>query len=219
MQALYYSILLSGNEMMQILLPIHILAGTIALLCAAMAVSSEKGKKLHVLSGRTYFWCMVAIFLTSIPMSIITNNIFLFLIAIFSFYLAFAGMRFARNRKGVTTTLDWIIVSLMILSGVGMWILAAIYFMNNNSQYIPLLVFGFLAIALGYADFKSHKNKTAIGKERLSRHLTNMMGGTIAVITAVLVVNVDLEPAWVWWVLPTALITPVIFWWNVKVLK
>ena len=205
--------------MMQILLPIHILAGTIALLCAALAVTSEKGKKLHVLSGRTYFWCMVAIFLTAIPMSIITSNIFLFLIAIFSFYLAFAGMRFARNRKGVATTLDWIIVSLMILSGVGMWILAAIYFTNNNSQYIPLLVFGFIAIALGYADFKSHKNKTAIGKERLSRHLTNMLGGTIAVITAVLAVNVDLEPAWVWWVLPTLLITPVIFWWNVKVLK
>ena len=205
--------------MMQILLPIHILAGTIALLCAAMAVSSEKGKKLHVLSGRTYFWCMVAIFLTAIPMSIITSNIFLFLIAIFSFYLAFAGMRFARNRKGVATTLDWIIVSLMILSGVGMWILAAIYFTNNNSQYIPLLVFGSIAIALGYADFKSHKNKTAIGKERLSRHLTNMLGGTIAVITAAVVVNVDLGPEWVWWVLPTALITPVIFWWNVKVLK
>jgi MFS superfamily sulfate permease-like transporter len=205
--------------MMEILLLLHITVGTIALLCAALAVSSEKGKKLHVLSGRTYFWCMVAIFLTSIPMSIITSNIFLFLIAIFSFYLAFAGMRFARNRKGVATTLDWIIVSLMILSGVGMWILAAIYFTNNNSQYIPLLVFGFIAIALGYADFKSHKNKTAIGKERLSRHLTNMLGGTIAVITAVLAVNVDLEPAWVWWVLPTALITPVIFWWNVKVLK
>ena len=204
---------------MSTLLPIHIFCGAIALLCAALAVSSEKGKLLHVFSGRTYFWCMVVIFSTAIPMSIINNNIFLFLIAIFSFYLAFAGMRFARNRKGVATTLDWIIVSLMILSGVGMWILAAIYFTNNNSQYIPLLVFGFIAIALGYADFKSHKNKTAIGKERLSRHLTNMMGGTIAVITAVLVVNVDLEPAWVWWVLPTALITPVIFWWNVKVLK
>ena len=205
--------------MMQILLPIHILAGTIALLCAALAVTSEKGKKLHVLSGRTYFWCMVAIFLTAIPMSIITSNIFLFLIAIFSFYLAFAGMRFARNRKGVATTLDWTAVGLMMLSGLGMWILSAIYFSNNNSQYIVLLVFGFLAIALGYADFRSYKNKTATGKKRLSRHLTNMMGGTIAVITAVLVVNVDLEPAWVWWVLPTLLITPVIFWWNVKILK
>tara|TARA_Y100000588_G_scaffold229596_1_gene243321 strand:+ start:213 stop:335 length:123 start_codon:yes stop_codon:yes gene_type:complete len=40
---------------MGILLSIHILAGTIALLCAALAVSSEKGKKFHVLSGRTYF--------------------------------------------------------------------------------------------------------------------------------------------------------------------
>ena len=33
---------------MQILLPIHILAGTIALLCAALAVSSAKGKKFSV---------------------------------------------------------------------------------------------------------------------------------------------------------------------------
>ena len=46
-----------------------------------------------------------------------------------------------------------------------------------------------------------------------------MMGGTIAVITAVLVVNVNIEPVWIWWVLPTALITPVISWWNVKVLR
>ena len=204
---------------MQILLPIHILAGTIALLCAALAVSSEKGKRLHVLSGRTYFWGMATIFLTAIPMSIISNNIFLFLIAIFSFYLAFAGMRFARNRKGVATTLDWIAVSLMILSGLGMWILAAIYFSNTNTQYIVLLIFGFLAIALGYADFKSHRNKSVIGKERISRHLTNMMGGTIAVVTAVLVVNPPFEPEWVWWVLPTVMITPLIFWWNSKILK
>ena len=205
--------------MMQILLPIHILAGTIALLSAIMAVLSEKGKKLHVLSGRTYFWCMVTIFLTAIPMSIITSNIFLFLIAFFSFYFAFSGIRFARNRKGIATTSDWIAVGLMILSGVGMWTLAAVLFMNNNSMYIPLLVFGFGAIVLGYGDFKSHKNKTAIGKERIGKHLQNMIGGTIAVITAVLVVNVKIEPVWIWWVLPTVLIFPVIIWWRIKVMK
>ena len=177
---------------MDILLVIHVLAGTIALLCSAIAVSSEKGKKFHVLSGRTYFWCMVGIFLTAIPMSIINSNIFLFLIAIFSFYLAFAGMRFAKNRKGIATTIDYIAVSLMILSGLGMWVLAVIYFINENSQYITLLVFGFIALALGCADYISHKNKAAIGKERIAKHLTNMMAGTIAVITAVLVVNVNI---------------------------
>ena len=204
---------------MQILLPIHILAGTIALLCAALAVSSEKGKRLHVLSGRAYFWGMATIFLTAIPMSIISSNIFLFLIAIFSFYLAFSGMRFARNRKGTATTLDWIAVSLTILSGLGMLILSAIFFSNDDSQYKVLLVFGFLAITLGYGDFKSYKNNTATGKERISRHLSNMMGGTIAVITAVLVVNPPFEYEWVWWALPTVLITPVIFWWNFKIRK
>ena len=204
---------------MQILLSIHILAGITSLLCAALAVSSSKGKKLHVLSGRTYFWGMVTIFLTAIPMSVISDNIFLFLIAVFSFYLAFAGMRFARNRKGIATILDWLAVYLMIFSGIGMWILTAIYFLNSNPQYIVLLVFGFLAITLGYADFRSYKNNSAIGKKRISRHLTNMMGGTIAVITAVLVVNPPFEPEWVLWVLPTVLLTPVIFWWNFKILK
>lgn len=205
--------------MMQILLPMHILAGTIALLSSIVAVLSEKGKKLHVLSGRTYFWGMLGIFLTAILMSIITSNIFLFLIAFFSFYFAFAGLRFARNRKGTATTSDWIAVGLMILSGVGMLILAAILFMNNEYMYIPLLVFGFGAIVLGYGDFKSHKNKTAIGKERIARHLVSMIGGTIAVITAVLVVNVKIEPVWIWWVLPTVLIVPVIIWWRIKVMK
>ena len=73
----------------------------------------------------------------------------------------------------------------MILSGVGTLILAAIYFLTSNTQYIVLLVFGFLAIALGYADFRSYKNASVTGKERISRHLTNMMGGTIAVVTGV----------------------------------
>ncbi|MFL2791203.1 MAG: hypothetical protein ACJZ8V_00820 [Paracoccaceae bacterium] len=205
--------------MTQILLSIHILAGIIALISATTSISSEKGKRIHVLSGRTYFRCMVAIFLTAIPMSIINSNIFLFLIAIFSFYLAFAGMRFARNRKGVATIVDWIAVYLMIFSAIGMWVLAAIYFLNSNTQYIVLLVFGFLAFALGYADFRAYKNNSAKGKERISRHLTNMMGGTIAVITAVFVVNPPFEPEWVWWVLPSVLITPVIFWWNFKILK
>ena len=202
--------------MTEILLPIHIFAGIVALFCAALAVSSEKGKKLHVLSGRAYFWGMVTIFLTAIPMSIISNNIFLFLVAVFSFYLAFAGMRFARNRRGIATVLDWLAVYLMIFSGIGMWILAAIYFLNSNTQYIVLLVFGFLAIRCGE---RSYKNNSATGKERISKHLTNMMGGTIAVVTAVLVVNPPFQPEWVWWVLPTVLITPVIFWWNSKILR
>ena len=62
----------------------HILAGTIALLSAAIAVLSEKGKKFHVLQVELYFWSRFGIFLTAIPMSIISSNIF-FIYSNFSF--------------------------------------------------------------------------------------------------------------------------------------
>jgi hypothetical protein len=189
-----------------------------SLVAAAFAVVSSKGKKVHILAGRTYFWGMAVIFLTAIPMSIVSGNVFLFLTAIFSFYLAYAGMRFARNRKGIANFFDWVAIGLMVLSGLVMWFLATVYFMNNNSQHITLTVFGFIAMSLGYTDFKSYRNKSAIGKQRIARHLTNMLAGTIAVITAVLVTNVHIEPVFILWILPTTIITPIIFWWNRKIL-
>ena len=64
-------------------------------------------------------------------MSLITDNIFLLLIAIFSFYLAFAGRRFAQNRKGIASRIDWVAVGLMMLTGLGMWILALFYYIET----------------------------------------------------------------------------------------
>ncbi len=203
---------------MHYLLIIHILAGTLALMAAVSAVVSSKGKKAHIIAGRTYFWGMTIIFLTAIPMSIASGNVFLFLVAIFSFYLAYAGMRFARNRTGTANFFDWGAIGLMVLSGMVMLFLAILYFMNSNSHYITLTVFGFIAISLGYTDFRSYRNKSAIGKQRIARHLTNMFAGTIAVITAVLVTNVHIEPVFILWILPTLIITPIIFWWNRKIL-
>ena len=47
--------------MINILLGVHIFVGVIALLSAAVALSTEKGKKFHVLSGKSYFWATVLI--------------------------------------------------------------------------------------------------------------------------------------------------------------
>ena len=125
-------------------------------------------------------------------------------------------MRFARNRTGIANKFDWGTVGLTILSGMVMCCLAIFYFINNNSQYITLIIFGFIAISLGYTDFRGYRNKSAIGKQRIARHLTNMLAGTIAVITAVLVTNIYIEPVFILWILPTIVITPIIFWWNRK---
>ena len=169
--------------------------------------------------GKFTFWGMVGVFLTAIPLAIFKLNVFLLLIAIFPFYLAFAGMRFAVNRKGITKLIDWITVNLMCFSGIAMLILGLKYYFNDNTQFVTLLIFGSIALFLSYNDYVSFTKRNAVGKHRIVRHLTNMLAGTIAVITAFLVTNFRTEPEWILWVLPTILITPIIIWWNARMLK
>ncbi|MCH2170488.1 hypothetical protein MK489_06870 [Myxococcota bacterium] len=79
----------------------------------------------------------------------------------------------------------------MISSCVGMLALSLKFLVDENSLYIPVVVFGIISLLLGHADLKGYENKTLIEKKRISRHLTHMLAGAIAVVTAVLFVNAD----------------------------
>lgn len=204
-----------------ILLVIHIGAGSVALLAAFVALVTAKGGVMHVRAGRVYAVGMTVIFLTAIPLAILGASVFLMLIAVFSFYLVFAGWRFARNRSRRPQPVDWIAVPILGLTGVGMWGYATFLAMSGTGNWITLLVFGFIAIALSVADglFLNRgrsRSRRPAPHVRIQRHLTNMMAGTISTVTAVMVVNVNLEPVWLPWLLPTVVITPLIIWWNVR---
>jgi len=192
------------------LLALHIFAGSLALVSAGAALLVAKGGQPHRWAGRSFFLSMVVIFLTAVVMAVLTSNTFLFLVALFSFYLAFSGWRFARNRSGEPQWTDWLAVIIMMSSGLLMWFLAFKDFPQFSSTSVTLTVFGFIALALGFADARSHHDRAATGKIRIAKHLVNMLGGTIAVMTAVLVVNVSLTPPWLGWVLPTIFMLPVI---------
>jgi len=59
---------------MNILLGTHIRTGTIALLGAAVAILSAKEKRVHILSGRAYFWGMATIFLSAISIKLLREK-------------------------------------------------------------------------------------------------------------------------------------------------
>ena len=200
-----------------ILLTIHIAAGSLALLTAAVAVFTAKGQANHVRSGRVYAVAMTLVFLTAVPLALLGADTFLLLIAFFSFYLVFAGWRFARNRRGVPRPVDWAATAIMVITGLGMGVYAGILAGSGDSQWVTMTVFAFIAIALGVADALYHHLRQATGGRRIARHLTNMLAGTIATVTAVLVVNVATNPPWLAWILPTIVITPFIVWWNIRI--
>lgn len=203
----------------QFLLIIHILAGSIALLAAGIPVVTKKGGTNHVRAGRVYALAMTIVFVTALPLAVLGDDIFLLIIAIFSFYFVFAGWRFARNGGGKPMWVDWAAVSIMAVTGLAMWIYAGVMALSGDASWVTLALFGAIAIALSLADAQHHRNWSESAAQRIQRHLTNMLAGTIATITAVAVVNVDIEPAWIAWITPTALITPLIVWWNIKVAR
>ena len=200
-----------------VLLMIHIAAGSVALVTAIIALITAKGGPYHIRAGRVYAIAMTVIFMTALPLAILGSNLFLALIALFSFYLVSAGWRFARNRHGHAQPIDWAAVAVMGLTGVGMWGYGAVLFLSDSSEWITMAVFGSIAVALSAVDARFHTGRRASGKPRIARHLTNMLAGTIATVTAVVVVNVDTDPVWLAWILPTIVITPLIVWWNVRI--
>ena len=201
------------------LLAIHIVSGSVALLSAAIALITQKGGSKHIMAGRVYAAAMTLVFLTAVPLAILGSGIFLLLIAVFSFYLVFAGWRFARNYECKPHTVDWTAIVAMGLTGLGMWVYAVVLASGGSSQWITMALFGFIALALSLADVRFYLTANVRGARRIARHLTNMMAGTIATVTAVLVVNVDTNPVWLGWILPTLLITPLIVWWNVRIAR
>lgn len=204
-----------------VLLVIHIAAGSVALLTALVALVTAKGGRVHVLAGRVYAIGMTLIFLTAIPLAIFGASVFLLLIAIFSFYLVFAGWRFARNRSRRPQPVDWLAAGVMGLTGLGMWVYAGVLAATGGGNWVTMLAFGFIAVALSVADGLFFNQGRGTRRRpapylRIQRHLTNMMAGTIATVTAVMVVNVSMNPVWLPWLLPTIVITPLIVWWNVR---
>ena len=170
--------------------------------------------------GRVYAIAMTVIVLTALPLAVLGASVFLLLIAVFSFYLVFAGWRFARNRIGRPHPADWCAAAILGFTGVGMWIYGVFLVIGGSGQWVTMLIFGVIAVALSLVDGQYHlglmRSRARSGVKRVQRHLTNMLAGTIATVTAVVVTNTDLDPVWLPWILPTLVITPLIVWWNVR---
>ena len=109
-----------NNDYLDIELPllyIHILAGFISLGIAYFLLFIKKGNKRHKKLGMIYVYGMSTIFVTAIPLSLLGEfNPFLFVIAIFSFYLAFSGYRQGRDRNGEREKIDKVLCCLLYTS-------------------------------------------------------------------------------------------------------
>jgi uncharacterized membrane protein len=206
--------------MTQTILFLHVLAGVAALAAAGVAVGSVKGGRLHRRSGNIYTLAMLFVGLSALVLAVADPNPFLFAVGVFSLYLVFTGWRAAMVRDGRPRRLDHAGGAVMTLAGIGMlgWGAQGLL-AGGGAQPVILLAFGSIGLTMALADWRDWARGPIAGKARIARHLGRMLGGTIATITAAGVVNLGFLPDLVVWLGPTALITPVIFWWSARVMR
>ena len=173
----------------------------------------------HQRFGRSFFYGMLVIFITALPMALIRFNIFLLLISVFSFYFAYSGWRYAKNRSGNAEKEDWIATILMVVASVAMLIYSAILLSNGDTNGITLIVFAIIGISNAARNGYIFYSKKFNDAKRLALHATMMLGGSIATVTAFIVTNFSMNPEYILWIAPSFVITPYIFYWNRKLLK
>lgn len=214
--------------MVSLMLILHVLSGFLALACGAVAIFTKKGKGIHVTAGRIYFWCMILVAVTALYLSVVHTIPFLFLIAIFSYYLTWTGYKNIHwKNKALPKAAYWFDVSIMhvvALFGVIMILLSVlswfgIHFNETiSSLNIVLLVFGIGTLIFAGEDLKLFytENKQS-GFLWMYFHIGRMLGAYIATFTAFLVVNDHyFSSPLIAWLAPTIFGTPLIFYWIRK---
>ena len=202
------------------LLAAHIGAGGIALFAAPVALAVAKGGVAHHRAGWVYVGAMGGVAATALVMALIKPNPFLFLLAVFAFYLSLTGVRMLRLKhkdaeRRAAQRLDLLIAGAMALSAASLLALSVIGFRQGNSFATVYAVFGVISLFLVFGEFRARKLAETDRKKWLAQHIQRIMGAYISTVTAFSAVNFErwfpsmpIIAIWLW---PTVVGVPVIF--------
>jgi uncharacterized membrane protein len=204
------------EQLLKIALIIHICAGAGALLFGAIAFSFRKNTPKHMPVGRIYFWCMTIVFVTALFLAITKSLLFLFLIAVFSYYstiTAYRSLRLKNLHEGQKPLkIDWLIEIIAGLTFLGMVLMGLLALAKQNSGGIILLVFGGFGLLSVRTNLKLLINGPKQTLYWYKKHIGHMMGSYIGALTAFLVNQTDVIPInpTLLWFMPSAIIVPAI---------
>jgi hypothetical protein len=152
--------------MFQIVLNIHIIAGTVCLITGFISMLSKKKRGKHTRSGELYHWSYVIVFLTSVMMAIIywEKNAHLFFIAFFSYSFALMGYLAVKNKWK-----NWLASHIGGMLGSYIGIITATIVVNIPKipilNELPIIIFWFLPSILGVPLISRFRNKYESKKE------------------------------------------------------
>ncbi|GAB5474258.1 MAG: hypothetical protein Mars2KO_23570 [Maribacter sp.] len=205
-------------QLAKILILTHAGFGGIALISGAISLLAKKGTVLHKKSGKLFFYTMLTSTILSLAIANMPNHksSFLFCIGIFSSYFIIGGFRSLNYRKrNHSVRADKFLAYLIIVTGAAMMIYPVLL---DKKIDIVLFVFGLIALIFGVIDLILLKNLKKLKKNWLKIHLSKMISGYVAAVTAFVVVNEWIPGVWAWFT-PSIFGTVYLAYWFFKLQK
>jgi uncharacterized membrane protein len=161
------------------LLPVHIIAGSIAIIAGFISVFAVKGLKLHRRSGMVFVYAMVVLSLTATVIATLKHQPPNIIGGSLAFYMVTTALLTVRPRDERSRWID--IGALVVGMGVGA---AAIKIgfdaLNsptgtmNGVPYPMMFIFGTVALIAALGDMRMIRTGGLQGAQRIARHLWRM---------------------------------------------
>ena len=202
-------------NLFKVLLYIHIFCGGLSFIIGMIVLFLKKGNSIHNKLGRLFYYLLLTSSLISLAMSVMHKDYFLFIVGIFTAYMLISGKLYINLKsKNDVTKANWAITAMMFVFGLAFLILGIYKLLNNDSFGSVLLVFGLISFAFVAKDYNNFVTNNLHRNHYLRGHIARMVGGYIAAVTAFLVVNNQVLPPILAWLLPTAILVPFIVKWS-----
>ena len=196
----------------------HVIFGVASLAGGLTAILARKSKGLHTRAGMLYTIGMYGTGITGVVMSVIRFNPFLLSVGLFALYLTYSGkVSIDLFRRKETWNPDWkqlapAVMAIAVAAFMILWPMSQM--LISGTFFVPVLaVFGLILMLNAIQDFRLLSGKANLyprNRNFLVAHIGKMGGAYISTLTAFLVNNVSTDPAWVSWLLPTLVGTPLI---------
>jgi len=193
-----------------LLLVTHIAAGFTALFVAPGAMIASKGGAWHRRWGKIYYWAMAAVCATALGLVFFRPNIFLTMVAVFSFYMCYIGYRVLNMKRpdiresDRPKPWDWLFVGLAFAASVVLVVFGLLTLNAGTEQTgITPIVIGGLGVFVTGSDLRWFINPPTDRNAWWFRHMTGFLGGYIGTVSAFSVVNLTFLPEIVRWIWPT----------------
>jgi hypothetical protein len=174
-------------------------------ICAPVALLTAKGGKTHRKWGKVYFWAMAVVAASALFLSILLPILFLALVAVFSFYAAFAGYR-VLSLKGLpmgarARQVDWAAALITLISSAALAAIGAIrpHMLSGLPRLVPI-VFGCIGVFLGGRSILLFLHPPSDKRFWWFEHMNGMIASYIAAWSAFSVVNLGPLFGNAWWV-------------------